>query len=123
MNAFESNQSCLGAERRLLEKTVAWLIRQAEATWKLVQAEIRKRGRQVLVHVSRQLADIDNARKISLQLCIYLVIVSAITAMTLTGGDLLIHVLSNKMTAMGQDVITQNVPNAVETASLRPAIQ
>ncbi len=61
-------------------------------------------------------------RRVALQLCLYVIILAGALSVTSMGTDIMFQMVSRKMTAMGNDVIRLNMPEAIRTASLRPTL-
>ena len=62
-------------------------------------------------------------RLMLLQVVLYGAIITGAVGTVFYGSEVLIYMLSAKMTAMGTDVIRQNMPKGIETARLRPTLE
>ena len=61
-------------------------------------------------------------RRTSLQLGLYAMIVAGAIGIAIVGGDIMLLILSDRITQMASSVVFVDVPFGVETASLRPTL-
>ena len=62
-------------------------------------------------------------QRFGLQLGLYCLILFGAVGVTLNGSQLLIQIVCNEMSRMGYEVAKQNLPQQIETASLRTSMK